>query len=49
MKKKNNKQIKQPNKAYITIINILLIVAIVLGAIVLFDIFWTIAKSNITR
>ena len=49
MKKKNNKQTKQPNKAYITIINILLIVAIVLGAIVLFDIFWTIAKSNITR
>ena len=46
---KNNDKIKQPNKVYITIINIALIVAIVLGAIVLFDFFWTIAKSNITR
>ena len=46
---KKNDKIKQPNKIYITIINIALIVAIILGVIVLFDFIWTIAKSNITR
>ena len=44
-----NNNTNQPNKVYITIINIALIVAIILGVIVLFDFIWTLAKSNITR